>query len=156
MIRSLFISVVNARTNLMSRATVMESVPKGDAMKEKAIGVVLKDLKRGDTLWGMVTNEGKLECPEIQFLIEARDLIIHKPSPDGGLLMPFGKYKGESLADIPDDYYNWLLDQDWFAGPKWTQLRLNIEKELEARSELPKPQERDQFFPYDDGSNLPF
>lgn len=27
--------------------------------------------------------------------------------------MPFGKYRGERLGDIPDDYWRWFLRQDW-------------------------------------------
>lgn len=28
--------------------------------------------------------------------------------------IPFGKYSGKLLADIPNSYLAWLLDQDWF------------------------------------------
>ena len=28
-------------------------------------------------------------------------------------LMYFGKHKGEKLANLPDDYCRWLLNQDW-------------------------------------------
>jgi uncharacterized protein (DUF3820 family) len=27
--------------------------------------------------------------------------------------MPWGKYKGKRLGDVPDDYWRWFLDQDW-------------------------------------------
>lgn len=27
--------------------------------------------------------------------------------------MPFGKHKGELVADIPDGYLRWLIDQEW-------------------------------------------
>ena len=27
--------------------------------------------------------------------------------------MPFGKYKGTRLGDVPDDYLNWFLKQPW-------------------------------------------
>jgi uncharacterized protein (DUF3820 family) len=27
--------------------------------------------------------------------------------------MPFGKHKGESLEDIPVEYLDWLIGQDW-------------------------------------------
>jgi uncharacterized protein (DUF3820 family) len=119
-------------------------------MKDKSIGVVLRDLKRGDTLWGRITAEGKIECNSIQFLVEASDLIVHKPDPSGGLLMPFGKYKNQGLGDIPDSYYDWLLDQDWFAEARWVQLRLAIEKELEFRSTHPKSQSKDQSYSLED------
>lgn len=38
--------------------------------------------------------------------------------------MPFGKYKGTPLSQVPDNYVDWLLDQDWFTeeGGKWEDL----------------------------------
>jgi len=27
--------------------------------------------------------------------------------------MPFGKWKGRKLGDVPDDYWRWFLGQDW-------------------------------------------
>jgi len=32
-------------------------------------------------------------------------------------LMPFGKYKGEKLANIPAGYLLWLLQNDLGSGP---------------------------------------
>lgn len=26
------------------------------------------------------------------------------------MIMPFGKYKGEQLGDIPDNYLQWIID----------------------------------------------
>lgn len=28
-------------------------------------------------------------------------------------LMPFGKYQGLCLGDVPDSYWHWFLGQDW-------------------------------------------
>jgi uncharacterized protein (DUF3820 family) len=28
-------------------------------------------------------------------------------------LMPFGKYAGKQLIDVPDDYFRWFLSQKW-------------------------------------------
>ena len=28
-------------------------------------------------------------------------------------IMPFGKYKGKSLDQVPDSYLIWFLKQDW-------------------------------------------
>ncbi len=28
--------------------------------------------------------------------------------------MPFGKYKGTLIADIPNNYLFWIMEQDWF------------------------------------------
>lgn len=27
--------------------------------------------------------------------------------------MPFGKYKGQQLGDVPDSWFLWFLEQDW-------------------------------------------
>jgi|LSQX01.3.fsa_nt_gb hypothetical protein len=27
--------------------------------------------------------------------------------------MPFGKYSGQRLGDVPDSYWLWFLEQDW-------------------------------------------
>ena len=46
-------------------------------------------------------------------------------------VMPFGKHKGEPFYRIPDDYFHWLLDQEWLKG--W--LRREIEDYLEGDPE---------------------
>jgi uncharacterized protein (DUF3820 family) len=28
--------------------------------------------------------------------------------------MLWGQYRGRRLSDVPDDYWNWCLDQEWF------------------------------------------
>lgn len=35
------------------------------------------------------------------------------PGRHEDMAMPFGKHKGELVADIPDSYLRWLLDQEW-------------------------------------------
>ena len=30
------------------------------------------------------------------------------------MALPFGKFRGKLLADIPNYYLNWLLEQEWF------------------------------------------
>lgn len=46
-------------------------------------------------------------------------------------LMPFGKYRGQRLGDIPDDYFEWLYDQTWFTqqshGELWEYARRLVE-----------------------------
>jgi uncharacterized protein (DUF3820 family) len=27
--------------------------------------------------------------------------------------MPWGKYRGQRLGDVPDHYWRWFLQQDW-------------------------------------------
>jgi hypothetical protein len=48
--------------------------------------------------------------------------------------MPFGCYRGVGLADLPDDYVNWLHGLDNLREP----LRSAIEREWRARFE-PEP-----------------
>jgi hypothetical protein len=55
--------------------------------------------------------------------------------------MPFGKYKGEYLQDIPTDYLQWLwrtveFRQDW--------LRRAVQEELEARERRQQQQQYQQ------------
>jgi uncharacterized protein (DUF3820 family) len=44
--------------------------------------------------------------------------------------MPFGKYKGEDITDVPTDYLSWLEEQDWIREP----MRKAVQFELERRS----------------------
>ena len=37
-------------------------------------------------------------------------------------LMPFGKYKGEPLHEVPDDYFSWWLDQN----PDWDVIYIEV------------------------------
>ena len=39
---------------------------------------------------------------------------------DDNSKMPFGKYKGTRLGDMPDWYWKWFLDQEWC--DKWPDL----------------------------------
>ena len=42
--------------------------------------------------------------------------------------MPFGKYKGERLADVPENYLRWLGEQEWI--DEWPRLKAYIEDAL--------------------------
>jgi len=39
--------------------------------------------------------------------------------------MPFGKYKGTKMKDVPSDYLDWLIGQPWIS--KWPRVKLYIE-----------------------------
>ena len=39
--------------------------------------------------------------------------------------MPFGKYKGTKMKDVPSDYLDWLIGQPWIA--KWPRVKAYIE-----------------------------
>lgn len=28
-------------------------------------------------------------------------------------IMPWGKYKGDNLSEVPDDYWRWFVGQEW-------------------------------------------
>ena len=43
--------------------------------------------------------------------------------------MPFGKYRGTRLCDLPSDYFNWLLELDDLREP----LRSQVESEARSR-----------------------
>jgi uncharacterized protein (DUF3820 family) len=51
------------------------------------------------------------------------------------LKMPFGKHKGELLADIPNSYLDWLLEQDFFEE-KFREQWLMTKKELDYRKKF--------------------
>jgi len=40
---------------------------------------------------------------------------LHDDSP-----MPFGKYRGQRLGEVPDHYWRWFLRQDWC--DEWPKL----------------------------------
>jgi uncharacterized protein (DUF3820 family) len=45
-------------------------------------------------------------------------------------LMPFGKYKGEKLADVPDGYLRWLWQNGMSEKVRWDPLAQYIERAL--------------------------
>ena len=50
---------------------------------------------------------------------------LHDDSP-----MPFGKYRGQRLGEVPDHYWRWFLQQDWCDQyPKLVEYANHIEDE---------------------------
>jgi len=49
-------------------------------------------------------------------------------------VVPFGQWKGTLIADIPDSYLNWLLEQGWFSK-KFKDLVPLVDKELKYRKD---------------------
>ena len=47
--------------------------------------------------------------------------------------MPFGKYKGISLEFINSGYFKWLLEQDFILKPRFEDLVVAIENEMQLR-----------------------
>jgi hypothetical protein len=52
---------------------------------------------------------------------------------DSDFKMPFGKHKGEALADIPVGYLDWMIGQDWM--DEKPDLKRRIEDHLATRPE---------------------
>lgn len=45
---------------------------------------------------------------------------------DDNSIMPFGKHKGEKLANVPADYLIWLHDQGTLRGELAEYIKLNL------------------------------
>ncbi len=45
-------------------------------------------------------------------------------------LMPFGKYKGEKMQDVPAEYLDWFIGQNW--ADKWPAVVAYIEENRSA------------------------
>ena len=55
------------------------------------------------------------------------------------LAMPYGKYKGTLLADLPDNYLNWFARKGFPAGDLGRLLQLMQEIDHNGLSELLTP-----------------
>lgn len=42
-------------------------------------------------------------------------------------LMPFGKYKGQELINVPASYLLWAYDQEWCRGPIKEYIKDNLD-----------------------------
>lgn len=49
--------------------------------------------------------------------------------------IPFGKFKGSDIEDVPDSYLKWVIGEDWFKE-KFKDLCGNIKKELKYRDDF--------------------
>jgi uncharacterized protein (DUF3820 family) len=49
------------------------------------------------------------------------------------IVMPFGKYKGQSIDEIPTDYLDWLIGQDFMIGGRNRDLAARIAEHLNTR-----------------------
>lgn len=70
------------------------------------------------------------ECPELdqQALLEAINQV-----------MPFGKYKGKRLLELPEPYLVWFHDKGFPSGKLGTQLALMYEVKLNGLEGMLKP-----------------
>lgn len=48
---------------------------------------------------------------------------------------PFGEYDGVLIADVPNSYLNWILEQDWFFQ-KYDEVKYQVVIEMEYRKKF--------------------
>jgi uncharacterized protein (DUF3820 family) len=53
--------------------------------------------------------------------------------------MPFGKYQGRRLIDVPEEYLLWLGKKGWPAGELGKLLALTLEIKIEGLDKLIQP-----------------
>ncbi|QIZ76328.1 DUF3820 family protein [Ferrimonas lipolytica] len=56
--------------------------------------------------------------------------------------MPFGKYAGRYLSDVPIAYYVWMQNKGWPAAPLGPKMALMLEIKHNGLSHLLKPLRR--------------
>jgi uncharacterized protein (DUF3820 family) len=56
---------------------------------------------------------------------------------DGESIIPFGKYKGKTIEDIPSDYLDYLLSEEWFET-KFKDLYEEVKQEMKFRNDFDK------------------
>jgi uncharacterized protein (DUF3820 family) len=59
-------------------------------------------------------------------------------------VLPFGKYKGEGIEDIPDSYLEFLLEQSWMEE-KFPEGLEAILKEVQFREKFGKPEPEEDY-----------
>lgn len=80
------------------------------------------------------------ECPNGHVWGEAVDRAVTDPpavdtqSERKGLRMPFGKYKGQFVEDLPKDYVDWLLNKWEGAESLREELREELQNQLDMKS----------------------
>ncbi len=108
-------------------------------MEKIIIGRAKVDIKTGeDVFLEIEPSSGGVRCQQLEFVVQPKHVAAafqREWKSVSYVLFPFGKYVGESLADIPKEYYVFLFKQDWFKEAKWAGLRENIEKELAIRKQ---------------------
>jgi len=48
------------------------------------------------------------------------------------MVIPFGKYIGKDIRELPSNYLTWLMEQDWFEE-KFEDLYFSAEEEIKTR-----------------------
>lgn len=83
--------------------------------------------------------EGEWNAAAIRFVAILRDAKIGIESINGNSiknqshqspLMPFGKFKGWAIADLPDWYLKWCMEQDFIKEP----IKSELQREYDERN----------------------
>lgn len=61
-------------------------------------------------------------------------------------VMPFGKYKGRVLIDLPDEYLLWFAKKEFPQGELGRLMQLALTLKVEGLDSLVKPLKRDKGF----------
>ncbi|AWH89674.1 DUF3820 family protein [Limnobaculum parvum] len=56
--------------------------------------------------------------------------------------MPFGKYKGRMLVDLPDEYLLWFSKKGFPAGPLGQLMELTLALKIEGLDNVIRPLKR--------------
>ena len=74
----------------------------------------------------IMVAEQKIEILKLRLKTERKRLKAMVKQRD--LHFTFGKYNGVLVADVPNSYLNWVLEQDWFCKE---QIALKQQAEIE-------------------------
>ena len=53
--------------------------------------------------------------------------------------MPFGKYKGQALMDLPEEYLLWFANKGWPEGKLGGLLQLTLEIKINGLEKILRP-----------------
>lgn len=53
--------------------------------------------------------------------------------------MPFGKYQGRVIIDLPEEYLIWFSKQEWPSGELGTLMQIALSLKIEGLEKLVKP-----------------
>ncbi|MEQ9021394.1 MAG: DUF3820 family protein [Pseudomonadales bacterium] len=61
--------------------------------------------------------------------------------------MPFGKYQGRMLIDLPEEYLLWFQKKEWPRGELGTLMQLALSLKIEGLDRLVRPLKEDSQTP---------
>ncbi|CAE6938459.1 hypothetical protein ACOMICROBIO_FLGHMIGD_03898 [Vibrio sp. B1FLJ16] len=87
--------------------------------------------------WGGTLRRIKLTTFLVQFMLEKENLIKLARTQ-----MPFGKYAGRVLIDLPEEYLLWFDKKGWPSGELGDLLKLCLALKIEGLDSVVKPLKR--------------